>query len=179
MKLIHFICVCMCVSSCHWWITHPLFTNTVWSQCLHIVHHSLSVLPSPSSSFSFSTLFSFILPLVPLFLFFSTNHLPYSFSLFDPPSLLPPHTHTHNLSKLSAIFSLPNNILSTLSLILFLLPPLFQEATFYFWPVVCICHVRASAISWSSGDSSRSPCLKSCYGQMRGTGHDGAACWRR
>lgn len=97
-------------------------------------------------------------------------------SLRLPALLVPPTTATtHNLSPL---FS-PNNILPSLSRFYssaHILPtrhPLFLACGVFIW------HVRGFPISWSSGDSSRSPCLRSCYDQMRGTGHAGAACWQQ
>ncbi len=162
MKLICLICVVLC----H--LPSPMnHRSFVYRYCLR-----------PASSTSSSSLpvclplRPFVLPLVTVFSFFSTHYLPCFFALSSPPPTICP------LYLLS--FSLPNNILSSLSLSSFFssahLPP---RGNLYFWPVVCICHVRAFAISWSSGDSSRSLCLKSCYGQTRGTGHGGAACWRQ
>lgn len=80
-----------------------------------------------------------------------------------------------------SIFSLPNNILSFESCTSFYSSThlLLPRGNLYFWPVVSICHVHTFAISWSSGDNSRSLYPKSCYGQTRGTGHGGAACWRQ
>lgn len=118
----------------------------------------------------FLSLHLFVRPLTTVFSIFSTHHLPYFCSLFAP--------HPQSVPSIS---SLPNNILSSLSRSSFFSSAhlLLPRGNLYFWPVVGICHVRAFAISWSSGDNSRFLCLESCYGQTRGTGRAGAACWRQ
>lgn len=128
------------------------------------------IIPFLSSSSLCSSLHLFIHPLNAVFSIFSTHFLPYFCSLFTP--------HPRSVPSIS---SLPNNILSSLSRSSFFSSThlLLPRGNPYFWPVVGICHVRSLAISWSSGDSSRFLYLKSCYGQTRGTGHDGAACWRQ
>lgn len=105
-------------------------------------------------------------PPAAVFSFFST-HLPYFCSLLTPhPRSLPPSLTTSPV--------LPVSLLTLL-----FRPPPSSERQPLFLAVVCVCHVRASAISWSSGDSSRSPCPESCCGPTRGTGRAGAACWRQ
>lgn len=148
------------------WLTGLIWGGWGWGVVPR--HHRSDPSPSEASvSPICPPLLLFVLPLTAVVSFFSTHHLPrvcLLCSVPPPPTICP--------------LSFPRTISCPPCLASILPPTFFQRGIPYFWPAACL-SVRELHISWSSGDSSRSRCLRSCCDQTRGTGHGGAACWQQ